>query len=142
MMRLAHSAAGLIATAATLSMLAGCRGTTTEKAPVHINPNMDIQARFDPQEANAMFADGRAMRQPVPGRFGSLSVILRPRSSAEESRDYRYLSKTNSRRKQVQNKGPAIYAGPPRPMLGHPICVVFLENFFGRLKFPWIYYMI
>lgn len=48
-------------------LLAGCRGTISEKPPIHINPNMDFQNRFDPQEANPFFADGRAMRSPVPG---------------------------------------------------------------------------
>jgi len=48
-------------------VLAGCRGTISRKTPIHINPNMDIQEKFDPQEANAFFADGRAMRPPVPG---------------------------------------------------------------------------
>ncbi len=48
-------------------VLAGCRGTVSHKPPVHINPNMDFQERMDPQEATEFFADGRAMRQPVPG---------------------------------------------------------------------------
>ncbi len=48
-------------------LLAGCRGTLSDKPPVHPNMNMDIQERFDPQEANPFFADGRAMRPPVPG---------------------------------------------------------------------------
>ncbi len=47
--------------------LAGCRGTVSDKPPIHINPNMDMQPRFEAQEANAFFADGRAMRPPVPG---------------------------------------------------------------------------
>jgi len=45
----------------------GCRGSLSEKPPVHLNQNMDVQERFDPQEANPFFADGRAMRPPVPG---------------------------------------------------------------------------
>ena len=48
-------------------LLAGCRGTTSPEPPVHVSPNMDWQERFDPQAANAFFADGRAMRPPVPG---------------------------------------------------------------------------
>ncbi|RMH54838.1 MAG: cytochrome c [Bacteroidetes bacterium] len=48
-------------------LLAGCRGMQSEKPPVHPNQNMDYQERFDPQEANPFFADGRAMRPPVPG---------------------------------------------------------------------------
>lgn len=48
-------------------VLAGCRGTVSDKPPIHINPNMDFQEKFEPQEANPMFADGRAMRPPVAG---------------------------------------------------------------------------
>ncbi len=47
--------------------LLGCRGTSSPAPPVHINPNMDWQERFDPQAANAFFRDGRAMRPLVPG---------------------------------------------------------------------------
>lgn len=48
-------------------ILAGCRGTLSDEPPVHPNLNMDFQGRFEAQEANAFFADGRAMRPPVPG---------------------------------------------------------------------------
>lgn len=47
--------------------IVGCRGTVSEKPPIHINPNMDRQERLDPQGATDFFADGRAMRMPVPG---------------------------------------------------------------------------
>src|SRR5688572_28045954 len=47
--------------------LAGCRGTTSPKPPIHPNLNMDFQERFEEQEANPFFADEAAMRQPVPG---------------------------------------------------------------------------
>jgi cytochrome c5 len=57
---------GVLMTAVLMSSI-GCRGTITRSTPVHINPNMDRQERFDPQAANPMFADGRAMRPPVPG---------------------------------------------------------------------------
>ncbi len=48
-------------------VLAGCQGAISEKPPVHLNQNMDFQEKFEAQEANAFFADGRAMRPPVPG---------------------------------------------------------------------------
>lgn len=48
-------------------IFAGCRGTVSEKPPIHINPNMDRQERLDPQGESDFFADGRAMRMPVPG---------------------------------------------------------------------------
>ncbi len=57
----------LIAVLISTGLLAGCRGTISEKSPIHPNPNMDAQQKFEAQEANAFFADGRAMRPPVPG---------------------------------------------------------------------------
>ncbi|MYH07858.1 MAG: cytochrome c, partial [Rhodothermaceae bacterium] len=48
-------------------VLSGCRGTLKEDPPIHINPNMDEMERFEAQEANPFFADGRAMRPPVLG---------------------------------------------------------------------------
>src|SRR5699024_11108838 len=47
--------------------LASCRGQISEKPPVHPNPNMDQQRRFEPQEKNEFFANNRAQRQPVEG---------------------------------------------------------------------------
>lgn len=52
---------------ASLALLAGCRGMRTDNPPIHLNPNMDEQRRFDPQEPNPLYADGRAMRSPMPG---------------------------------------------------------------------------
>lgn len=49
-----------------LSIL-GCQGNRSDLPPVHLNPNMDFQDRFDPQERNDFFDDGRAMRPPVEG---------------------------------------------------------------------------
>lgn len=48
-------------------VLGGCRGMTSEAPPIHPNLNMDYVQRFEAQEANPFFADGAAMRQPVPG---------------------------------------------------------------------------
>jgi mono/diheme cytochrome c family protein len=53
--------------AAVLLLLAGCRGQISERPPIHLNPDMDFQQRFNSQSANPMFADGRASRSPVPG---------------------------------------------------------------------------
>jgi len=52
---------------AALVLSTGCQGSLSDKPPVHLNQNMDFQERFDAQEANAFFADGRAMRAPVRG---------------------------------------------------------------------------
>lgn len=48
-------------------VLSACRGTVTDKPPIHINPNMDDMERYEAQEESPFFADGRAMRPKVPG---------------------------------------------------------------------------
>ena len=50
-----------------VTTLAGCWGTRSELPPVHVIQNMDDQQKFDPQEDNEFFADGRSMRKPVEG---------------------------------------------------------------------------
>ncbi|GAB5533834.1 MAG: cytochrome c [Rubricoccaceae bacterium] len=50
-----------------LVAFSGCRGMKSEKTPIHPNTNMDFVERFEAQEANPLFADGAAMRQPVAG---------------------------------------------------------------------------
>ncbi len=56
-----------LAIAAFGAGLGACRGMPSEKPPVHLQQNMDFQQRFDPQEENPMFEDGRAMRLPPEG---------------------------------------------------------------------------
>jgi len=57
-----------IALALVLVALSGCaRGCTSSRPPVHLNPNMDVQPRYEPQAASAFFYDGAEMRQPVAG---------------------------------------------------------------------------
>ncbi len=53
--------------AAVVIAAAGCRGTISERPPIHPILDMDFQERFEAQEANDFFADGRAMRMPLPG---------------------------------------------------------------------------
>lgn len=48
-------------------VLISCRGQLDEKPPIHLNPNMDDQRRFEAQEQNEFFSDNRSMRQPVEG---------------------------------------------------------------------------
>ncbi len=48
-------------------MLMSCRGQKSEKPPIHPQLNMDFQERFNAQQENRFFADGRAMRTPVEG---------------------------------------------------------------------------
>jgi len=48
-------------------IMIGCQGTPSENSPIHLNPNMDQQKRYDPQQESGFFADGRTMRKPVEG---------------------------------------------------------------------------
>jgi mono/diheme cytochrome c family protein len=57
----------LTALAILAMALAGCRGQTSSNPPIHPNPNMDEQHRYDPQEVNKLFPDQRAEREPVAG---------------------------------------------------------------------------
>jgi mono/diheme cytochrome c family protein len=47
--------------------LAGCRGMTSTKPPVHLNPSMDNQPKARAQSESDFFYDGASMRVPVPG---------------------------------------------------------------------------
>ena len=56
------------ALALVLLALSGCaRGCTSSRPPVHLNPNMDVQPRYEPQASSDFFYNGQAMRPPVPG---------------------------------------------------------------------------
>jgi mono/diheme cytochrome c family protein len=46
---------------------AGCRGWTSSKPPVHLNPSMYHQPKYRAQAESGFFYDGATMRQPVPG---------------------------------------------------------------------------
>ena len=50
-----------------LAFAAGCRGQTSQEAPVAILRNMHTQPRYNPQAYSAYFADHRTMRPPVAG---------------------------------------------------------------------------
>jgi Cytochrome C oxidase, cbb3-type, subunit III len=49
-------------------ILMGCyRGRPSENPPVHLNPNMDDQPRYNAQASSQFFEDSSAMRRPVEG---------------------------------------------------------------------------
>lgn len=50
-----------------LITLYGCQGDFSHKTPIHPNPNMDNQKRYNPQAESTFFEDGRAMRIPPAG---------------------------------------------------------------------------
>ena len=48
--------------------LTGCSRTEPSNLPpIHLNPNMDDQPKFEPQEASRFYTDSSAMRMPVSG---------------------------------------------------------------------------
>lgn len=59
--------AGIFAVVIAASSLMGCRGQTSQEAPVAILRNMYKQPRYNPQAESAYFADKRTMRPPVEG---------------------------------------------------------------------------
>ncbi len=58
----------LIILLSVILFLNGCyRGKPSEDPPIHVNPNMDWQPKYEPQERSEFFEDGSAMRMPVAG---------------------------------------------------------------------------
>ncbi|MDM7914352.1 MAG: hypothetical protein QUU85_03675, partial [Candidatus Eisenbacteria bacterium] len=50
-----------------IALIAVERATRVDRPRLQIIPDMDQQPKFRAQSANALFADGRGMRPPVPG---------------------------------------------------------------------------
>lgn len=48
-------------------LIARARAIKSDKPRIHLIFDMDFQPRYAPQAASPLFADGRAMRPPVPG---------------------------------------------------------------------------
>lgn len=67
MMKRTTQIIGVLVLLITTLVMSGCQGAISDKPPIHINPNMDSQEKFEAQEANPFFEDGRAMRLPVSG---------------------------------------------------------------------------
>ncbi|MFH2050277.1 MAG: cytochrome c [bacterium] len=57
----------LILLAVTLFFPGCTRERTSEKPPIHLNPNMDHQEKYKAQAESKFFADGATMRSPVEG---------------------------------------------------------------------------
>lgn len=52
---------------AALMGVMACQGQTFPEPPIHLQQNMDFQTKFEAQEYNDFYGDGRAMRMPVEG---------------------------------------------------------------------------
>ena len=58
----------MITTLVLIVALVGCtRQRPSEKEPIHLNPNMDHQPRYETQAESNYFEDGSAMRPPIEG---------------------------------------------------------------------------
>jgi len=57
----------VLASFVPIALIAVERTTRVNRTRLQIIPDMDQQPRFRAQSANALFADGRGMRPPVPG---------------------------------------------------------------------------
>lgn len=68
--------------------IAGCyQGRPSKKEPIHLNPNMDNQEKYRPQEESRYFVDGATMRVPVEGTVA--------RGELREDTEY-YTGKTDN----------------------------------------------
>ena len=57
----------LLALASAAMTGAGCRGWTSSRPPIHVNPSMYSQPKYRPQAESRFFYDGATMQKPVPG---------------------------------------------------------------------------
>jgi mono/diheme cytochrome c family protein len=57
----------LLAMLCLLSITGCMRNTPSDKTPIHVNPNMDDQPRYDVQSRSRFFADSATMRVPPAG---------------------------------------------------------------------------
>lgn len=67
--------------------LTGCRGDLSSKPPIHPNLNMDFVERFEAQEANPLFADNSAQRQPVAGTVRRGALVTTENANVELGRN-------------------------------------------------------
>ena len=60
-----------------LFYLTGCfRGTPSENPPIHLNPNMDDQPKYEAMEESRFFSDKSSMRPPVPGTIAQDALSI------------------------------------------------------------------
>ncbi len=65
----------LIALLVLVTGFMGCyQGMPSKKPPIHINPNMDDQPKYQTQAESKFFANGQAMRMPVEGTIARGSL--------------------------------------------------------------------
>lgn len=57
-------------------IIVGCQGRPSSREPIHLNPNMDDQEKFEAYERNPLFGDDAAMRTPPLGTVARGALIL------------------------------------------------------------------
>ena len=68
-------AKNLLAGLAVSTAFVACKpGAESEKSPIHLNPNMDLQEKYKAQEESQFFEDGRTMRTPVAGTVSRVEL--------------------------------------------------------------------
>lgn len=69
---------GVLVSWVPLAIIAKMRFVPNEKPPIHVWPDMDLQQKYEAQEANPLFADNRAMRAQVPGTVARGQLFTDP----------------------------------------------------------------
>ena len=65
--KVAQLVRGTLLLAAAVALSTGCRGQRSTEPPIHLNPNMDFQQKYEAQEESDFsgYTDSRAARLPV-----------------------------------------------------------------------------
>lgn len=102
-------AAALALSGLCVVAVAGCRGDRTEERPRQFFPDMDDQPKLKAQAESEFFADGRAMRNPVPGTiaFGEQAEL----SWSDPAAQPYSLERIERTRADILREDSAVYRG-------------------------------
>ena len=132
----------VVASFLPLALLAKARFSNSPLPPVHIIQDMDNQPRYNTQAANPLFADGRAMRQPVPGTvarghldaddhyYRGFSQVKNEETGQWEVKYFQAIPPQITVDKQTMERGRtlfAIYCAPCHGLDGHGQGQIFLR---------------
>ncbi len=114
-------------------LLWNCQGTASRNTPIHLNPNMDDQNRYDPQSASTFFKDGRTMRPPVPGTVARNELreddaFYRGRNPKGKEIDYLPITVDEALLERGQERY-NIYCSPCHSRLGDGKGIIMQYNF-------------
>lgn len=98
---------------------AGClRGCPSSSPPVHLNPDMDDQPRYDPQQASRFFANGSVGQPPIPGTVARGSLRTDPEFDSGRSPWGFYISNPLEPTEEALTRGRQRYEIFCRPCHG------------------------